>query len=140
MYIIKLMAKGSTVYYVDDLHKWTLDWCRQRYDWGIPFYTRPLRHLEFLQIFGSGNSEQVLTMVISQFSIIYIFSRTRLIGVAALTAALNSDALFNDIRNFGIQVSTIIRPILAVLFETPISILDDQYVICYPKTIFCSRF
>ncbi|KJA30169.1 hypothetical protein HYPSUDRAFT_32272 [Hypholoma sublateritium FD-334 SS-4] len=53
-------------------------------------------------------------------------NRTRLIGVAALTAALNSDALYNDIRNFGIQVSTIIRPILAVLFETPISILEDQ--------------
>lgn len=69
-------------------------------------------------------------MIISQYPIIYFLPRTRLIGVAALTAALNSDALYNDIRNFGIQVATIIRPILAVLFETPISILDDQYVMC----------
>ncbi|KAF8974453.1 hypothetical protein BDZ97DRAFT_1647220 [Flammula alnicola] len=53
-------------------------------------------------------------------------NRTRLIGLAALTAALNSEALYNDIGHFGSQVSTIIRPIMVILFETSITVLDDQ--------------
>lgn len=52
--------------------------------------------------------------------------RTRLIGLAALTADLNSEALYNDIGHFGSQVSIILRPIMIILFETPISLLDDQ--------------
>ncbi|PPQ83283.1 hypothetical protein CVT25_004022 [Psilocybe cyanescens] len=54
-------------------------------------------------------------------------NRTRLIGLAALTAALNSEALYNDIGNFGAQVSIILRPIMVILFETAISTLDDQF-------------
>lgn len=52
--------------------------------------------------------------------------RTRLIGLAALTAALNSEALYNDIGNFGTQVSIILRPVMTILFETSISVLDEQ--------------
>jgi hypothetical protein len=55
-------------------------------------------------------------------------NRTRLIGLAALTAAVNSEALYNDIGHFGTQASIILRPILTVLFDTPISVLDEQYV------------
>ncbi|KAH9482387.1 Protein EFR3 [Psilocybe cubensis] len=54
-------------------------------------------------------------------------NRTRLIGLAALTAALNSEALYNDIGNFGTQVSIILCPIMVILFETPLSTLDDQF-------------
>ncbi|CAA7259894.1 unnamed protein product [Cyclocybe aegerita] len=53
-------------------------------------------------------------------------NRTRLIGLAALTAALNSEALYNDVGHFGAQVSTILHPILINLFETPISTLEEQ--------------
>ncbi|KAF9476499.1 hypothetical protein BDN70DRAFT_882331 [Pholiota conissans] len=53
-------------------------------------------------------------------------NRTRLIGLAALTAALNSEALYNDIGHFGTQVSIILQPIMFILFETPISLLDLQ--------------
>ncbi|KDR83599.1 hypothetical protein GALMADRAFT_219420 [Galerina marginata CBS 339.88] len=53
-------------------------------------------------------------------------NRTRLIGIASLTAALNSEALYNDIGHFGSQVATILRPIMVILFETPISTLDVQ--------------
>ena len=56
-------------------------------------------------------------------------NRTRLIGLAALTAAVNSEALYNDIGHFGTQAATILHPIMAVLFDTPISVLDDQYVV-----------
>lgn len=55
-------------------------------------------------------------------------NRTRLIGLAALTAAVNSEALYNDIGHFGTQASIILRPILTVLFDTPISVLDELYV------------
>ncbi|TFK43401.1 hypothetical protein BDQ12DRAFT_674918 [Crucibulum laeve] len=53
-------------------------------------------------------------------------NRTRLIGFAALTGALNSEALYNDSTQFRAQVSTILRPILMVLFEIKIAILDEQ--------------
>lgn len=49
-----------------------------------------------------------------------------MIGLAALTAALNSEALYNDIGHFGSQVSTILRPVMVILFETPIATLDVQ--------------
>jgi hypothetical protein len=52
--------------------------------------------------------------------------RTRLIGLAALTAAIHSEALHNDIGHFGAQVSIILHPILNVLFATPISTLEEQ--------------
>lgn len=53
-------------------------------------------------------------------------NRTRLIGLAALTAAVNSEALYNDIGHFGAQASIILRPIMTVLFDTPLSVLEEQ--------------
>jgi len=52
--------------------------------------------------------------------------RTRLIGLAALTAAIHSEALHNDIGHFGAQVSIILHPILNILLVTPISTLEEQ--------------
>jgi len=66
----------------------------------------------------------------------YLSNRTRLIGLAALTAAVNSEALYNDIGHFGTQASIILRPIMAVLFDTPISVLDEQYV----STVYVTDF
>ncbi|KAJ6539494.1 hypothetical protein B0H19DRAFT_1179337 [Mycena capillaripes] len=53
-------------------------------------------------------------------------NRTRLIGFAALTGALNSEALYNDSVQFRAQVSVMMRPILMTVFETPIHALDHQ--------------
>ncbi|KAF4619447.1 hypothetical protein D9613_005352 [Agrocybe pediades] len=53
-------------------------------------------------------------------------NRTRLIGLAALTAALNSEALYNDIGQFGAQVSIILHPIMVIILETALSLLDVQ--------------
>ncbi|KAG6833900.1 hypothetical protein H0H87_007911 [Tephrocybe sp. NHM501043] len=53
-------------------------------------------------------------------------NRTRLIGFAALSGTLNSDALYYDPAQFKAQVSTIMRPILVTLFETQIDTLDEQ--------------
>ncbi|RDB22539.1 Protein EFR3 [Hypsizygus marmoreus] len=52
-------------------------------------------------------------------------NRTRLIGFAALTGALNSEALYNDSIQFRAQVSTIMQPILTTLFQTDIATLDE---------------
>ncbi|GLB33952.1 putative cellular morphogenesis-related protein [Lyophyllum shimeji] len=52
--------------------------------------------------------------------------RTRLIGFAALTGALNSEALYNDSTQFNAQVATIMRPILITLFETETEVLNVQ--------------
>lgn len=46
--------------------------------------------------------------------------------MAALMATVNSEALHNAIGHFGTQVSTIIRPILIILFDTPIPTLEEQ--------------
>ncbi|KAH6915314.1 hypothetical protein BKA70DRAFT_1093726 [Coprinopsis sp. MPI-PUGE-AT-0042] len=53
-------------------------------------------------------------------------NRTRLIGFAALTGALNSEALYSDSGQFKPQVSIALRPILVSIFETDIGKLDDQ--------------
>ncbi|KAG6854863.1 hypothetical protein C0991_012053 [Blastosporella zonata] len=53
-------------------------------------------------------------------------NRTRLIGFAALSGALNSEALYHDPAQFKSQVSTIMRPLLVTLFETEIDVLDEQ--------------
>ncbi|KAJ6515740.1 hypothetical protein C8R45DRAFT_957459 [Mycena sanguinolenta] len=55
-----------------------------------------------------------------------IRNRTRLIGFAALTGALNSEALYNDSVQFRAQVSVMMRPILVTVFETPIHALETQ--------------
>ena len=53
-------------------------------------------------------------------------SSTRLIGLAVLFGALNSEALYHDPVQFKTQVSIIMRPILVTLFETGIDHLDQQ--------------
>ncbi|KAJ7276546.1 hypothetical protein B0H12DRAFT_1207702 [Mycena haematopus] len=53
-------------------------------------------------------------------------NRTRLIGFAALTGALNSEALYNDSVQFRAQVSVMMRPILVTVFETSIHALEHQ--------------
>ena len=53
---------------------------------------------------------------------------TRLIGFAALTGALTSEALYNDTHQFRAQVSTIMRPILVTAFQTDLKVLEEQYV------------
>ncbi|EAU84904.2 EFR3 [Coprinopsis cinerea okayama7 len=53
-------------------------------------------------------------------------NRTRLIGLAAITGALNSEALYNDSRQFKAQIIVLMRPILLSLFETNLSTLDEQ--------------
>ncbi|KAJ7068417.1 hypothetical protein C8F01DRAFT_1364767 [Mycena amicta] len=53
-------------------------------------------------------------------------NRTRLVGFAALTGALNSEALYNDSVQFKTQVSVIMRPILVTVFQTDVDVLDHQ--------------
>ncbi|PBK72748.1 hypothetical protein ARMSODRAFT_953146 [Armillaria solidipes] len=55
-----------------------------------------------------------------------IQNRTRLVGFAALTGALSSEALYNDSLQFRSQVSIIMRPILVTMFQTGLKVLDDQ--------------
>ncbi|KAJ7765021.1 hypothetical protein DFH07DRAFT_811164 [Mycena maculata] len=53
-------------------------------------------------------------------------NRTRLIGFAALTGALNSEALYNDSVQFRAQVSVMMRPILVTVFQTDLPALEHQ--------------
>ncbi|KAJ7507965.1 hypothetical protein B0H11DRAFT_1969523 [Mycena galericulata] len=53
-------------------------------------------------------------------------NRTRLIGFAALTGALNSEALYNDSGQFRAQVSVMMRPILVTVFQTDLHVLEHQ--------------
>ena len=46
--------------------------------------------------------------------------------MAALIATVNSEALHNTIGHFGTQASTILRPILIILFDTPTPVLEEQ--------------
>ncbi|KAG7449059.1 uncharacterized protein BT62DRAFT_985448 [Guyanagaster necrorhizus] len=55
-----------------------------------------------------------------------IQNRMRLVGFAALTGALSSEALYNDSLQFRSQVSIIMRPILVTMFQTGLKVLDDQ--------------
>lgn len=56
------------------------------------------------------------------------YSRTRLIGLAALTGAITSEALYNDAAQFKIQVSIIMRPLLMTLLQADLSMLNEQSV------------
>jgi hypothetical protein len=51
---------------------------------------------------------------------------TRLIGLAALKGAVNSEALYNDSVQFRVQVSAIVRPLLLTLLQSEISLLNDE--------------
>ncbi|KII95247.1 hypothetical protein PLICRDRAFT_207863 [Plicaturopsis crispa FD-325 SS-3] len=53
-------------------------------------------------------------------------NRTRLIGLAALTGSVNSEALYNTTTHFQEQVSTILRPILLTLLQASIPTLTEQ--------------
>ncbi|KAJ4001786.1 hypothetical protein F5050DRAFT_1890936 [Lentinula boryana] len=53
-------------------------------------------------------------------------NRTRLVGFAAITGALNSEALYNDSSQFRTQTSIIMRPILQNLLETNLETLNKQ--------------
>lgn len=61
----------------------------------------------------------------AQFQVAF---RTRLIGFAAVINALNSEALYNDSRQFRTQTSILLRPVLASLFQANINALEEQYV------------
>ncbi|KAL4267891.1 EFR3 family protein [Pleurotus pulmonarius] len=53
-------------------------------------------------------------------------NRQKLIGLAALTGALSSEALYNDMLQFRAQVAVIMRPILYAIFGTPLQSLDHH--------------
>ncbi|THV08394.1 hypothetical protein K435DRAFT_740455 [Dendrothele bispora CBS 962.96] len=53
-------------------------------------------------------------------------NRTRLIGFAALTGAVNSEALFNDSVQFRTQVSIFLRPVLLTVLQTDLKVLEKQ--------------
>jgi len=53
---------------------------------------------------------------------------TRLVGLLAVTAALNSEALFNDFVQFRAQVAVILNPIIFILLQSEVSELNEQYV------------
>ncbi|KAK7060498.1 plasma membrane localization protein [Paramarasmius palmivorus] len=53
-------------------------------------------------------------------------NRTRLVGLAALTGAVNSEALYNDSAQFRTQVSILLRPVLGTLFQNSLKTLDEQ--------------
>ncbi|KAJ3739525.1 hypothetical protein DFH05DRAFT_1513683 [Lentinula detonsa] len=53
-------------------------------------------------------------------------NRTRLVGFAAITGALNSEALYNDSSQFRTQTSIIMRPILQNVLETNLETLNKQ--------------
>ncbi|KIK67981.1 hypothetical protein GYMLUDRAFT_36788 [Collybiopsis luxurians FD-317 M1] len=53
-------------------------------------------------------------------------NRSRLVGFAAITGALNSEALYNDTSQFRAQVSIIMKPILNTLLETDLDTLNKQ--------------
>ncbi|KAL0577069.1 plasma membrane localization protein [Marasmius crinis-equi] len=55
-------------------------------------------------------------------------NRTRLVGFAALTGAITSEALYNDSVQFRTQVAILVRPVLKVLLQTDIRTLDEQAV------------
>ncbi|KAJ3548471.1 hypothetical protein NMY22_g1256 [Coprinellus aureogranulatus] len=53
-------------------------------------------------------------------------NRARLIGFAAVINALNSEALYNDSRQFRTQTFILLRPVLVSLFHTGTNTLDEQ--------------
>ncbi|KAF9268121.1 hypothetical protein L218DRAFT_954503 [Marasmius fiardii PR-910] len=55
-----------------------------------------------------------------------IRNRTRLVGFAALTGAINSEALYNDSVSFRTQVSIIMRPVLRILLRMELVTLEQQ--------------
>ncbi|KAH7931244.1 hypothetical protein BV22DRAFT_1027474 [Leucogyrophana mollusca] len=56
-------------------------------------------------------------------------NRTRLIGLAALTGAVNSEALYTSSSQFAPQVKVIARPLLFHVVKTEVSVLEDRSLI-----------
>ncbi|PFH52849.1 hypothetical protein AMATHDRAFT_138947 [Amanita thiersii Skay4041] len=55
-------------------------------------------------------------------------NRTRLMGLAALTGAANSEALYNSSAQFASQVSAMMRPVLHILLDTDLEQLEEQAI------------
>lgn len=55
-------------------------------------------------------------------------ARTRLIGLAMLTAAIGSDALFVTLEFGKAQVSIIVPALLFIVQEAGLALLQQQYV------------
>ncbi|KAK2466322.1 hypothetical protein APHAL10511_001964 [Amanita phalloides] len=53
-------------------------------------------------------------------------NRTRLVGVAALTGAVNSEAMYHNASRFGAQISIMMKPILGVILHEALHRLDEQ--------------
>ncbi|ESK94402.1 cellular morphogenesis-related protein [Moniliophthora roreri MCA 2997] len=62
----------------------------------------------------------------SQEQDVEVRNRTRLVGLAALTGAVNSEALYNDSAQFRTQVSILLRPVLVTLFQSNLSTLEEE--------------
>ncbi|KAF9076803.1 hypothetical protein BDP27DRAFT_1442186 [Rhodocollybia butyracea] len=91
-------------------------------------YMSSLRHLATLS--GSAAKDPELR------------NRSRLVGLAAITGALNSEALYNDSRQFRAQISIIMRPILKTLFETDLETLNKQAEVAKdaPMSLYLAEF
>lgn len=55
---------------------------------------------------------------------------TRLVGLAALTGVVTSEALYNSTTQLKAQISTIMPALMVPLLEVEVSILDTEYVLC----------
>ncbi|KIL68102.1 hypothetical protein M378DRAFT_185152 [Amanita muscaria Koide BX008] len=53
-------------------------------------------------------------------------NRTRLIGIAAMNGAVNSEALHYNPSHFGKQVSIMMKPSLSVILHAPVNRLEEQ--------------
>ncbi|KAI0701799.1 hypothetical protein BC835DRAFT_1411283 [Cytidiella melzeri] len=55
-----------------------------------------------------------------------VMNRTRLVGLAALTGVVTSDALYNSTTQLKMQISTLIPALLIPLLDGEISVLDHE--------------
>ena len=51
---------------------------------------------------------------------------TRLVGLAALAAVVNSDALYHSLTHFQSQVATIMAALLLPVFQVDVSVLNHE--------------
>jgi hypothetical protein len=121
------ISKFLSVYSLDHIYGRPPDRNGQQHDARLHFGSQQIRRTQLLRGTRPGGSQPVngLRSVPSGF-LKCILLRTRLIGFAALTGALNSEALYNDSVQFRAQVSVMMRPILGTVFQTPIHVLEQQ--------------
>lgn len=60
--------------------------------------------------------------------LIWNFDRTRLVGLAALSGAVTSEALYSSQTEFRNQVSIVTSALLLALLEAKISVLSNECV------------